>query len=219
MNNVTLTSIIGNWNLDKTVNAMFWTTIVATAIIITILAVTIFKFKHGADIKHKRFAKVTLISASICAILSFAVMLTLNISYSVAQKHGAYTRNMTIETMYDGIARSPIESTLPENLDGCIIIYYRFDCPDCKAIYDDLMTASENVDNIYFVSSRSEQGSALLNQFPVEEVPSGIYIRMYTYNGALTYTKKVLYYTDENGNIIFDVADFNRLVALRAEQK
>ena len=219
MNNVTMTSIIGNWNLDKTVNVSFYITMIMTAIIITIMAVTIIQFKKGYETKHKRISKIILVTAAVCAISSFVLMLTLNISYSIALKHGAYTKDMTIATMYDGISHTPVEDKLPEDLDGCIVVFYRFDCPDCKAIYEDLMAASANVENIYFVSSRSEQGSALIEQYPVPEVPYGIYLRRYTYNGALNYTRKKLFYIDENNTSVFNEANFNRLIVLQSEQK
>lgn len=220
MTNLPNLMLASNLKLDDTVNFTFYSAIVCAVIIIALMLDTIVRFNKGIKDKHKKSKKTIIGITSVIAIASVLVMITLNASYAVAQKHGAYTRDITIESMYYGISHSPVESTLPETLEpGAIIIYYRFDCPDCHAIYEDLMRATENVDNIYFVSSRSEQGKALIELYPVNEVPSGIYLRTYTYNGAIEFTRKILYYTDANGNVVFDQANFNRLLELREENK
>lgn len=206
--------------LDDAVNATYFISLIGIIIIVIILIDTIRKFRKGIKDTAQKAKKRVIVALGVITALSLISMVVLNASYAIAVKHGAYTRDMTIATMYDGISHSPVEDTLPTELTpGTIIIYYRFDCPDCRAIYDDLMAASANVDNIYFISSRSPQGQALLEQYPVSEVPSGIYLRAYTYNGALEYTKKVLYYQDLNGNIVFNQSDFNRLVELQSELK
>jgi hypothetical protein len=121
--------------------------------------------------------------------------------------------------MYEGIRYSPIEDELPENLTGYIVIYYRFDCPDCHAVYDELSEQVKDNDKVCWISSRSTQGKALLASYPVDEVPSGIYFREYTYGGALTYTKKRLYTTDDDGNTILSSNGINRLLELQSSAK
>ena len=129
-----------------------------------------------------------------------------------AQDHGLYTTDITIYKMITGIQNSHKEDKLPDNLDNKIIIYYRFGCPDCETIYNDLNAyISDNNLNVYYVSTRSTQGKKLLKQFPVKTVPTGIYI--YKNNqGELSYIQKALCNTDTSLN--YDA--LNRLFFLQS---
>lgn len=140
-------------------------------------------------------------------------------AWQTAKSHGLYTNDITLTQLIDGLRNTPKEDTLPDDIAGSIILYYRFGCPDCEAVYPDLKTVVENhPDNrIYWVSSKSEQGRTLLETYPVEEVPAGIYIRQDNYGGGLTYTQKPLFKTDENGTTTLDAAAIERLLYLQTE--
>lgn len=76
---------------------------------------------------------------------------------------------------------SPIEDELPKDLSSSIILYYRFGCDDCEALYDDInviINARSDIDpsRIYWIATRSEQGQTLRETIPVQYVPSGAYI-------------------------------------------
>lgn len=207
-----------DWNLAATRNALVAIAFIALAFICVGLTISITLFVRGHNVKKAKPFMLTFFGIFLVVLLVPVIsILVLDVGYDTATKHGANTRDMTIRFMYDGIKTTPIESTLPEDLSGAIIIYYRFECPDCRAVHNELMQASAGVQNIYFIPSRGEQGAKLIEQYPVDAVPSGIYIRTYTYNGALSYTKKVLYETDANGQILFIPENFQRLIVLQTE--
>lgn len=218
----TLTAMISplDWNFQTTQAGLFITACVVFVFLIVVLLLGMLNMKKSAPEKKTarriwiRLFCFTLI-AILLVVMPFLIILTTR--YATAQQHGAQTKDMTIRFMYDGIKTTPAESTLPENLAGAIIIYYRFDCPDCRNTHDEIMNMIKDVPNVYFVCSRSVQGVTLMETYPVEKVPSGIYVRSYTYNGALSYTKKILYTSDESGNAIFIPENLQRLITLQAE--
>ena len=58
---------------------------------------------------------------------------------------------------------------------------------------------TNSIKNIYFVSSRSERGKKLLEQYPVDEVPAIVYVRIKESEISKTYTE-VLYEKIKNKN-------------------
>lgn len=151
---------------------------------------------------YKAYDHNTTITKALYSIsLLFAVMIfSTSILKFKAQDHGLYTTDITIYKMITGIQNSHKEDKLPDDLNDKIIIYYRFGCPDCEAIYNDLNTYTTDNDlNVYYVSTRSNQGKKLLKQFPVKTVPTGIYIYKNSH-GELTYIQKDLCNTDTSLN-------------------
>ena len=142
---------------------------------------------------------------------------TLIISYVIASSHGLYTTDLTLNQLYTGIQNTPVEDELPNDITGTIIIFYKFGCTDCDAIYEDLSAYIDGKSDIYWVSSRSEQGKTLLTTYPVESVPTAIYIHVNSDDNA--YTKKALHYTDENGDTKFDMAAIDRLLYLQEQDR
>lgn len=163
------------------------------------------------------FITVTVMSFA-AAVMSPAIMITNKINYHTAQAHGLQGKqNITVKALNDGIKNSPEEDKVPENLNGCIIIMYKFGCKDCEAIYNDLSAAVNNKDKVYWISTESPQGKELIAQYPVEEVPSGIYIRQDSFDGNIPFTSKQLYTLDENGKTVLDHAAVERLLFLQQE--
>lgn len=93
-----------------------------------------------------------------------------------AQEHGMYQKHMTWSKIITSIEHSPKEDKLPENLKNTIILYYKFGCEDCESIYEDQTQAFHELKNVYWISTRSEQGKTLRKTYPVNKVPSGVYI-------------------------------------------
>lgn len=93
-----------------------------------------------------------------------------------ANQHGMYQEQLTWKELQDNINHSPTEDILPNNLENTLIIYYKFGCKDCESIYADLQTQLKGLSNVYWVSTRSKQGTALRDKYPVSKVPSGMYI-------------------------------------------
>lgn len=94
----------------------------------------------------------------------------------IAKNHGIYQDNMTWNKVITGIENSPEEDKLPENLSNILILYYKFGCEDCEAIYQKEQTTFKNLEQVYWISTRSEQGETLRKTYPVTEVPAGVYI-------------------------------------------
>ena len=172
-----------------------------------------------------RARAIILIFISVIAVTSITIQIdsfiSLTSTIKTAISHGLTSdiEKMSMADLKDLINNSPKESKLPDDIEGVIIIYYRFDCPDCRAIYNDLASAVANTDNVYWISSRSETGKSLLDKYPVDEVPTGIYIRHDTYNGNVTFTKYELATTDENENTILDTSAIDRLLYLQSENR
>lgn len=96
-----------------------------------------------------------------------------------AKTHGMYQSNMSWNDMLQSIEYSPREDKLPSDIDELtndIILYYKFGCEDCEAIYQELQDTFSNVENLYWVSTRSEQGQSLLKTYPTPQVPAGVYV-------------------------------------------
>lgn len=128
--------------------------------------------------------------------------------YILAPAHGAQTGigNEPVHTAIHNIKNSPKESKInPENVaPGSIVIFYKYGCTDCEAIYKDLKTELNNISDVYWVSSESTTGASLRESYPIEEVPTGVYIRNDTLSGNVTFSKFVLYTTDKDGNTILN---------------
>lgn len=114
----------------------------------------------------------------------FGCLFVFSLTYSLtgwntvqtAKKHGMFQDDMTWSKMIDCIDNSPIEDELPDNLANSIILYFKFGCADCEATYNQQLTTFGDLDNVYWVSTRSEQGKQLMKKYPIKEVPTGVYI-------------------------------------------
>ena len=141
-------------------------------------AIEIAKLKR--TIKKGYIAKVLTFIILVASILVYLSIYGLLSAYQTAKQHG-YQDGLTVnaESLWRGIHNSPEESKLPENPDELkqsLIIYYRFGCRDCEAHYQAIKTAVQPYTNVYWISSRSEQGKQLRETYPVEAVPTGVYI-------------------------------------------
>lgn len=97
---------------------------------------------------------------------------------SATKAHGLYTYNENLTNIWSYMKKTPKESSLPKNLNNTVIIYYRFDCPDCHAVYDRLIEDTKNANSpVYFISTRSNQGKELRKSYPTMSVPSVLYIK------------------------------------------
>lgn len=120
----------------------------------------------------KSVGNTCLFTTGLCIIMA-AILVILT---TAALRHGLYDYELTVPQLITGLRYSPEEDTLPEDLSDSLIIYYRFTCDDCEDIYDDLRQSFLGYENVYWISTRSPQGEALREIYPVEQVPTGIYI-------------------------------------------
>lgn len=94
---------------------------------------------------------------------------------------GMYNTQTSIPDILYYAAHSPIEDKVPNDTTGTLFVFYRFDCPDCNAVYDELESKIYEFETthpgikIYQISSRSTQGKALKEQYPISSVPTLVY--------------------------------------------
>ena len=119
-----------------------------------------------------------ILGAVIC--LSILYLISAYNVIQTAKKHGMYQKfsEITWKQTTDGILHTPVETKVPKDITNSIIIFYRFGCPDCEQTYAACkLYFADAPDKVYWVSSRSEQGKKLIKQYPISEVPSGVYIK------------------------------------------
>ena len=162
----------------------------------------------------------------ICAALILASMGLIfysSILNKIALANGAYNNiqnSQTIGEIKEDVKYGFEESEdLPSDLTGCVVIFFKYDCPDCKAIHDDLMKAMEShKDNkIYFVSTRSNKGRQLLHpdgneeKYLVNDVPAIVYYQTYGSDDQKV-KKSILYTFDDEKNAILDTQVFDTIM-------
>lgn len=203
---MSIINTIGTWRF-------LWVFFILVAIVaISIIAmILIVKFA-----KEKTQQRILMRITAVISIVTILLTGTLCGFYLIAGQHGLYTSDLTLNQLYNGVFNTPVDQSdeIPDNLAGCILIFYQFGCKDCDAIYNDLCAGIEGYDNIYWISAKSERGQALLELYPIESVPTGVYIQ--NENGMTTYIKKVLYDYDENGNAVLDTDNLDRLLYLQS---
>lgn len=139
------------------------------------------------------------------------------IEYNMAISKGMENKSTPVISVIKSNMYTPFEDELPDDLTGAIVIYYKYGCPDCEAVYPALSKRLSNTNNVYWISTEGDQGKLLLQLYPVDEVPSGIYIRNKNYNQSIPYTAKQLYTTNETGNVILNEDALDRLLYLQTE--
>lgn len=124
-------------------------------------------------------------AVSVLSILLYASILNKATQYGA---YGDFEKQNTMSEIVTNIRFGfPDQSEeVPEDPKGSVILFYRWGCTDCVAVHDALLAKLEDYDlyKTYFVSSQSKRGKELLEQFPMESVPSGIYIRYDTSNNG-----------------------------------
>lgn len=87
---------------------------------------------------------------------------------------------------------------LPSNIDGKILIMYRYGCPDCNDTHDQMMMTLRksgiDMNDVWFISSKSEKGEFLMKFYELEYVPSAIYQNI---DDPENHTARVIYDIDE----------------------
>lgn len=177
--------------------SIFSFAILATIFVISGIIYTACCLKH-----RKRIGIIPTCSSCIFTFICICAAIYTIAIFNTAQSHGMYTNDTPLPRVEISIKNSPIEDTIPDDLDGSIIIYYRFGCTDCESIYTDLSKSISGKNNIYWVSTESKQGKELIKTYPVNSVPSGIYIYSNKQNGN-SYVQKPLYKTSENASVTF----------------
>jgi len=191
-------------------------TLIGTALTGLISLTGIYRNKRKPQPKSKRVNKIF-------AAASAVVFISYMVTAVMACVHGADLESLQrfgILRTVRAIQNSPIADR-NGNLDqqGNILIYYRFGCGDCEAVYDSLKAATAGKEDIYWVASRQSVGRELLQKYAVQEVPAGVVIL-----GEGMYVSHVLgnsVYDQLNGteDIQMDAYALDRLLELQEREK
>ena len=149
-----------------------------TVFILTVMVLVLLEWISRKHKKRKTLLALILHGIVYALLLTAAIFQLSAISVrQEANQHGCEDLKMyTLQELTDAINTSPKEDTLPENLSGSIILFYRFDCADCEAVYHQLSDLIKDHSRAYWVSTRSKQGKKLRETYPIKEVPSGLFI-------------------------------------------
>lgn len=150
----------------------------------------------------------------VLAIIAFGAALTVKAGIS----HGVYSPNTSLIEILEKLPKTFKESKLPEDnseLSDKIIIYFRFGCHDCESIYQDLTLAMKDTPDVYYISTRSEQGKQLMEKYPVDETPSLVYI----YPDGEKFAVFKLYVIGLDGNAKLNQEFLDRALEIRSKQQ
>lgn len=167
------------------------------------------------------------IAGMIISIIMIVCGIGIGITAAIADSHGMPSEDYTgisIAKAIHSIANSPVESKMDTDdvPGGTIILYYKFGCKDCEAVYKDLKAQTKDIADVYWISTESKTGETLLDKYPVTEVPSGVYVRNHTLSGSVTFSKFVLYTTDQDGNTVLNNDTYYglpRLLSMKENEK
>ena len=179
--------------------------------------------KHLAHQEYEAYAQITKkqpLVITLCVLATFLILFSLIMAtsiyetYTTARIHGYYKGlDANADVIWKHIHRSPEEDVLPDDLHGKIIIYFRFGCPDCSAVYPELSKKLMEIKDVYWISSRSPQGKQLLQSYPVDEVPSALYVKADgTYSTIILYEKidKESYLDNKGLEDFLTMVDYDR---------
>ena len=152
--------------------------LVATAITLIVTLITAIATK-------KKPLRITAAIATGLAALVLVIGCAILTVYPTAIAHGAtmemleeHSLQETIYHTQNSFEMSDI-SLIDTSVGNSFILYYRWDCNDCADTYKDIKAYIDEhpIDiPIYYISSRSETGQALLEKYNVGSVPSLIYV-------------------------------------------
>lgn len=156
-------------------------------------------------------------------IASLASIIAMAFIYSQGAQRGMTMddwKAMNLDEVIAANDRTPVSQTLPSDRNGDIVILYKYNCPDCEAIYDQLDDAIRDTGakDVYFVASSSETGQDLIEEGDIQTAPTGIYLRHEALNNGTAITHIPL--ATSNGNeTVLDTTALKRLVLLQSNEK
>ena len=178
--------------------------------VVALIVLTILNLKVKSRAPHaKHLAKKTpptVVAARVIGVVGIVAMLALaatGLLVQAACDHGAYALgDATVSETVEHIRKSPVDQSdqLPDDPTDMVVYMYRFTCPDCEDVHEELMTWLDGCGKPYLcVSSRSEKGKVLKETLSVTEVPSVIY-----FDGDGKSHMQIVYKRNENGDAVID---------------
>lgn len=140
----------------------------------------------GVAAENTKLTKLHTIATRV-AIVFFAISLVGIFVYSSifakARKYGAYGdfyKTCTLAEIKENNAHGFIDQSdeVPEDTKGCMLIFFKWGCPDCNNIHDQLVEKMKDYEQykLYFVSTRSDRGKQLVDQYAIDWTPSMTYV-------------------------------------------
>lgn len=187
-----------------------------TAVLTIILLIIVLYMKKRKS--HPKTQVICRATAMISALLLLAYMTTAFVAYT----HGAdleALQKFSLKRTISAIKNSPVtDRGGSHDQAGNILIYYRFGCRDCEAVYGNLRNETAGKENIYWIASRQSEGQNLLQKYTVSEVPAGVIIQ--SENRYISY---VLFNSgddglEESGDVRLDIGALGRLLELQKRE-
>lgn len=181
--------------------------------------------KATAETKPDEHSRQRIVYAIALAvnIASLAAIVIMALIYSQGAQRGMTMDDWKTMSLGEVIAaneKTPVSQTLPNDRNGSIVILYKYDCPDCEAIYGQLDDAIRDTGakDVHFVASSSETGRELIKEGDIPTAPTGIYLRHEALDNGAAITHIPL--ATSNGNeTVLDTAALKRLVLLQSNGK
>lgn len=129
-----------------------------------------------------------------------------------ANDRGMYDNSQPINEIIEHVINSPIDQSteIPAEPKNMIVLVYRFDCPDCNALHNQIEQDLSNVNHIN-VSSRTPEGKMFSTEYGVNQVPSAV-----AFSSTGEHLTLPLYTSDENENPIYLPENMEALIAFAA---
>lgn len=196
-----------------------------TTIIFIVILVFMLLLAPMRNIAILNDAKCKKINIGITAILLVNITLIVSICFihTDGLKRGMTSDdwdNYSIFEIIETNQNTPISEEVSLDDDGAIVILYKYGCPDCEAIYDELndFLTDADIDNVYFVASSSESGETLIEEGQITSVPSAIYIRHEALSNGSTINWVSITTTDSDSNVSFDSTVLEYLIRLQLNE-
>lgn len=181
--------------------------------------------KTTAETKPDEHSRQRIVYAIVLAvnIASLASIIAMAFIYSQGAQRGMTMddwKTMSLGEVITANDETPVSQTLPSDRNGDIVILYKYDCPDCEAIYGQLDDAIRDTGakDVYFIASSSETGRELIEEGNIQTAPTGIYLRREALDNGTAITHIPL--AASNGNeTVLDTAALRRLVLLQSNGK
>lgn len=188
--------------------------ILSCLIIISIISLIILKKRKSHCILQQASVFITIFLA-ICLILYVS---TASIAYLHGADYEALQKFGLIRTI-QAINKSPVADKGSEiDSQGNILIYYRFGCQDCEAIYHELKKEVSGKNNVYWIASRQHEGQKLLQKYTVSEVPAGVIIQSNDMYISYILYKEITDTITNETKIEFNIEGLNRLLELQQKE-
>ena len=189
------------------------------------IAAHLMKGRKPEDLKdkgNKKLRKTVLPTLTVTA-LSVLVLLASIALYAAGSSRGMtmdHWKGMRIDEIAETNAKTPKSEKLPDKANGHVVILYRYGCPDCEAVRDELEeTISEiGIEDVHWVATSSEDGKRLVEQTKVQDVPAVVYMRHEPLGNGAT-TTHMSAYARKGNEITVDEAALKRVRLLQEKKR